>query len=134
VTGLGVLALALMVAHAPVQWRWIARVHHLERLRSTPGYAMGLKATRAAALSEGSRLYFAGIELPTLVYYAAMPVEFIRPAGGLEQITDPGTEEPPRLDADDLALVDPRGDLVPIANLVREWEIVGPGADSSGSR
>jgi 4-amino-4-deoxy-L-arabinose transferase-like glycosyltransferase len=134
VTGLGAFALALMLAHAPAQWRWIAKVHQLERLRSTPSYAMGLKAMRTVALREGGHLYYAGIELPTLVYYAAMPVEFIKPAGGLEQITDPGTDELPRLDADDLALVDPHGDLVPIANLDREWEIVGPGANSSGSR
>jgi len=134
VTGLGALALALILAHAPVQWRWIAKAHHLERLRSTPSYAMGLKAKRTAALRAGGRLYFAGIELPTLVYYAATPVEFIKPAGGLEQITDPGTDEPPRLDADDLALVDPQGDLVSIANLDREWEMVGPPRDSSGSQ
>jgi len=134
VTSLGALALALILAHAPAQWRWIARVHHLERLRSTPSYAMGLKAMRTAALHGGGRLYFAGIELPTLVYYAATPVEFVKPAGGLEWITDPGTDEPPRLDADDLALVDPQGELVSIANLDREWEIVGPPRGSIGTR
>jgi len=134
VTGLGAFALALMVVHAPMQWRWIVKAHHLERLRSTPSYAMGLKARRTAALRGGGRLYFAGIELPTLVYYAATPVEFIKPAGGLERITDPGTDEPPRLDADDLALVDSQGDLVSITNLDREWEIVGPPRDSSASR
>ncbi|HEY2525219.1 MAG TPA: glycosyltransferase family 39 protein [Candidatus Binataceae bacterium] len=134
VTGLGALALALMLAHAPVQWRWIVKAHHLERLRSTPSYAMGLKATRIAALHGGGRLYFAGIELPTLVYYAATPVAFLKPTGGLERITDPGTDEPPRLEADDLALIDPQGELVSIANLDREWEIVGPPRSSSGSR
>ena len=68
------------------------------------------------------------MELPTLVYYSEMHVEFIKPLGGLESITDPGASEPPRLDPNDLALVDSQGDLVPIANLEREWDISGPNA------
>lgn len=127
VAGLGALALALILAHAPMRWRSIARTHQHERLRSTPSYTMGLKARRTAALRDGGRLYFAGVELPTLVYYSAMHVEFIKAPGGLESITDPGAGEPPPLDQNDLALVDPHGDLVPIANLSREWDISGPG-------
>ncbi|MFZ1121807.1 MAG: hypothetical protein WAN81_16395, partial [Candidatus Binataceae bacterium] len=119
---------ALMLVHAPVRWHAIAFTHHRERLRSTPSYAMGLEARRTAALRDGGHLYFAGVELPTLVYYSEMRVEFIKAPGGLEPITDPGAGEPPRLDPNDLALVDPQGDLVPIANLSREWEIGGPKA------
>jgi 4-amino-4-deoxy-L-arabinose transferase-like glycosyltransferase len=125
VAGLGALALVLMLAHAPVRWRAIAQSHQRERLRSTPSYAMGLKAARTAALRDGGRLYFAGVELPTLVYYSGMHVEFIKAPGGLESIMDPPEGEPPPLDPDDLALVDPQGDLVPIANLGIEWDIVG---------
>jgi hypothetical protein len=55
-----------------------------------------------------------------------MHVEFIKAPGGLEPITDPAGAEPPRLDPNDLELVDPQGDLVPIANFNREWEINGP--------
>ena len=128
VAGLGALALALMLVHAPVRWRAIALTHHRERLRSRPSYAMGLKARRTAALRDGGRLYFAGVELPTLVYYSEMHVEFIKAPGGLEPITDPGAGEPPPLDSNDLALIDPQGDLVPIANLGREWDISGPNA------
>ena len=128
VAGLGALALALMLVHAPVRWHAIAFTHHRERLRSTPSYAMGLEARRTAALRDGGHLYFAGVELPTLVYYSEMHVEFIKAPGGLEPITDPGAGEPPRLDPNDLALVDSQGDLVPIANLSREWEISGPKA------
>ncbi|MGH7913901.1 MAG: ArnT family glycosyltransferase, partial [Candidatus Binataceae bacterium] len=72
VAGLGALALALILVHAPIRWRVIAQTHHHERLRSTPSYAMGLKARRGAALRGGGRLYFAGVELPTLVYYSRM--------------------------------------------------------------
>jgi hypothetical protein len=54
-----------------------------------------------------------------------MHVEFIKAPGGLESIMDPPEGEPPPLDPDDLALVDPQGDLVPIANLGIEWDIVG---------
>lgn len=128
VAGLGALALALIFVHAPARWRMIAQAHHRERLRSTPSYAMGLKALRTAALRDGGRLYFAGLELPTLVYYSGMHCEFIKAPGGLEPITDPAAGVPPPLDPNDLALVDPRGDLVPIANLGREWEISGPKA------
>ncbi len=128
VAGLGALALALMLVHAPVRWRAIALTHHRERLRSGPSYTMGLKARRAAALLDGGRLYFAGIELPTLVYYSEMHVEFIKAPGGIEPIMDPGAGELPPLDSNDLALIDPQGDLVPIANLGREWDVSGPKA------
>jgi 4-amino-4-deoxy-L-arabinose transferase-like glycosyltransferase len=129
VVGLGALALGLVLVHAPARWRMIAQTHHRERLRSTPSYAMGLKALRTATLrGGGGRLYFAGVELPTLVYYSGMRCEFIKAPGGIEPITDPGAGAPPPLDPNDLALVDPRGDLVPIANLGREWDISGPNA------
>jgi len=128
VAGLGALALALMLVHAPVRWRAIALTHHRERLRSRPSYAMALKARRSAALLDGGRLYFAGIELPTLVYYSEMHVEFIKAQGGLERIMDPGAGEPPPVDSNDLALIDPQGGLTPIANLGREWDVSGPNA------
>jgi hypothetical protein len=38
------------------------------------------------------------------------------------------------LDPNDLALVDSQGELVPIANLTREWVIDGPGAHSNAAR
>jgi len=128
VVGLGALALALVLVHAPVRWRAISLTHHRERLRSRPSYAMGLKARRTAALLDGGRLYFAGVELPTLVYYSEMHVEFIKAPGGLEPITDAGAGELPPVDSNDLALVDSQGDLMPIANLGREWDVSGPRA------
>jgi 4-amino-4-deoxy-L-arabinose transferase-like glycosyltransferase len=128
VAGLGALALALMLVHAPVRWHAIALTYHRERLRSRPSYAMGLKARRTAALLDGGRLYFAGVELPTLVYYSEMHVEFVKAPGGLEPITDPAAGEPPPLDPNDLALIDAQGDLMPIANLSSEWDISGPNA------
>jgi 4-amino-4-deoxy-L-arabinose transferase-like glycosyltransferase len=134
VAGLGALALGLILVHVPARWHTIARAHNRERVRSTPSYVMGLKALRTAALRDGGTLYFAGIELPTLVYYAGMHVEFIRAPGGLEPITDPGAGLTPPLDPNDLALVDSQGELVPIANLTREWVIDGPGAHSNAGR
>jgi hypothetical protein len=126
VAGMGALAMALMLVHAPGRWRMIAETHHHERLRSTPSYAMGLKARRTSALRDGGRLYFAGVELPTLVYYSAMHCEFIKGPGGLEPISDPAAGELPPLDPNDLALVDPQGETVPIDNLGQEWKISGP--------
>jgi 4-amino-4-deoxy-L-arabinose transferase-like glycosyltransferase len=127
VVGLGALALALILVRAPAQWRGISWSYYHERLRSTPSYTMGIKARRTAALHGGGRLYFAGLELPTLVYYSGMHCEFIKGPGGLELTTDSGAGAPPRLDPDDLALVDPQGDLEPIANLAQEWKSSGPG-------
>ncbi|HVB81503.1 MAG TPA: glycosyltransferase family 39 protein [Candidatus Binataceae bacterium] len=124
VAGLAALALALILVRVPARWRMIALAHQNERLRSTPSYVMGLKARRVAALHDGGRLYFAGVELPTMVYYSRMHCEFIKAAGGLEPIA--GAGGPPRLDRNDLALVDPQGNLVPIANLGSEWNISGP--------
>jgi 4-amino-4-deoxy-L-arabinose transferase-like glycosyltransferase len=126
VAGMGALAMALMLVHVPGRWRMIATAHHRERLRSTPSYAMGLKARRTSALRDGGRLYFAGVELPTLVYYSAMHCEFIKGPGGLEPISDPAAGELPPLDPNDLALVDPHCETVPIDNLGQEWKISGP--------
>ena len=89
---------------------------------------MGLKARRTAALRDGGRLYFAGVELPTLVYYSEMHVEFIKAPGGLESITDPAPANLHGWIPTILRSIDPQGDLVPIANLSREWEINGPNA------
>jgi hypothetical protein len=66
------------------------------------------------------------VELPTLVYYSAMHCDFIKGPGGLEPISDPAEGELPPLDPNDLALVDPQGELVPIDNLGQEWKISGP--------
>jgi 4-amino-4-deoxy-L-arabinose transferase-like glycosyltransferase len=128
VVGTGALALALMLAGVPARWRTIARAHAHERLRSTPSYTMGLKARRVAALHDGGRLYFAGAELPTLVYYSGMYCDFVKPRSALEPITTPSADAPPPLDHNDLALLDPQGELLPIANFGHEWEMSGPGA------
>jgi hypothetical protein len=75
-----------------------------------------------------SRLYFAGVELPTLVYYSSMHCDFIKPRGGPESVTAPNASAAPPLDRNDLALAGPQGDLLPIANFGREWNTGGPGA------
>jgi 4-amino-4-deoxy-L-arabinose transferase-like glycosyltransferase len=134
VVGLGVLALALMLAGVPARWRMIAGTHAHERLRSMPSYTMGLRARRIAALYDGGRLYFAGVELPTLVYYSGMHCDFIKPASGLEAITTPSASALPALDRNDLALVDPQGELLPIANFGHEWDISGLGSGPGAHR
>jgi 4-amino-4-deoxy-L-arabinose transferase-like glycosyltransferase len=128
VAGLGALALGIVLVNAPTRWRGISYTHNDQRLRSTPSYTMGIKARRTAALRGGGNIYFAGIELPTLVYYSEMHCEFIKATGGLEAIMDPGAGASLPLDSNDLALVDPQGDLVPIANLQSEWALNGPDA------
>jgi 4-amino-4-deoxy-L-arabinose transferase-like glycosyltransferase len=128
VTGAGALAVAIITAGVPAHWWGISWTYHRERLRSTPSYLLGSKAQRAAAMFDGGRLYFAGSELPTLVYYSRMNCEFIKPQSGLEDIRDSGSGPTPQLDQNDLALLDPQGDLIPIANFASEWEAAGLGS------
>lgn len=127
VTGAGALAVLIIAAGAPAQWRGISRTYHHERLRSTPSYILGTRAQRVTARFGGGQLYFAGSELPTLVYYSRATCEFIKPHNGVEDIRDSGASPSPQLDLNDLALLDSEGDLIPIANFGSEWEAVGLG-------
>ena len=125
VAGLGVLALILMTVHAPVRWRAISYSYNHQRLLSTPSYRLGLAARQAAAFYSGGRLYFAGNELPTLVYYSRTHCEFIKAHGGVEQVGNSAVDTTPALDPNELALVDDQGDLIPVADFGREWKASG---------
>ena len=125
VVGLGFLALSLMALHVPVRWRAISYSYYHQRLLSTPSYKLGLQGRQAAAFFGGGRLYFAGNELPTLVYYSRMRCEFIKAHSGVEEVGNSSIDTLPALDSNDLALVDPQGDLIPVANFGREWKASG---------
>jgi 4-amino-4-deoxy-L-arabinose transferase-like glycosyltransferase len=123
VISMDALALMLIALHAPARWNLIADAHHVQRLRSAPSYAMGLKARRAAALAGGGELYFAGVELPTLVYYARMRCKFVKSSNDLTRITDPGAAAPPPVERNELMLVDSQGRALPITTLDAEWQL-----------
>jgi hypothetical protein len=127
VAGAGALALLTIAAGAPAQWQGISWTYHRERLRSTPSYILGVRAQHIATRFGGGQLYFAGVELPTLVYYSRATCDFIKPQSGVEDIRDSGSDPSPQLDLNDLALLDPQGDLIPIANFGTEWEAAGLG-------
>ncbi|HLK85248.1 MAG TPA: glycosyltransferase family 39 protein [Candidatus Binataceae bacterium] len=125
VSGLGVFALILMTVHAPVRWRAISYSYYHQRRLSTPSYKLGLAGRQAAAFYGGGRLYFAGNELPTLVYYSRTHCEFVKAHGGVEQVGNSAADAPPALDQNELALVDDQGDLIPVADFGREWKASG---------
>jgi 4-amino-4-deoxy-L-arabinose transferase-like glycosyltransferase len=124
----GAFAVVLIVAGLPIRWRMISGAYESQRLRSAPSYAMGLKARRAAALVGGGDLYFAGVELPSLVYYSGMHCTFVANPDEITPITDVGAEAPPSMDPKDLVLVSPEHEAMTIDNLAQEWAESGPGA------
>lgn len=127
-TGFGILALTIVVAHAPDRWRAISHLHHEQRLRSMPSFMMGLAARRTVALKGPGQLYFAGVPLPTLVYYAAMRCDFVsddQPTPISDVIGDP---QPPPVNYHDLVMVNDSGESTVVANLGTEWRVSGPEA------
>jgi len=127
VAAAAILAIAVIVAGAPQRARMISRAYENQRLRSTPSYAIGLKARRAAALLSGGALYYAGVELPTLVYYSGMRCKFVLNPDELTPVTDVGGDAPPSMGPKDLVLVDPQREAIVIGNFVQEWAESGPG-------
>ena len=84
---------------------------------------MAMRARNLARERLGGELYFAGISLPTMVYYSGLKCHFVAPApsAGVELISD--ESGPPRVGFHDLVLLDPDGAAVVVSNYDREWRI-----------
>jgi 4-amino-4-deoxy-L-arabinose transferase-like glycosyltransferase len=122
----GCAALLLLVAQAPDRWRLIEAALQHQRHRSTPAMVIGLRARSAAAERGGGRLVFAGVPLPTLVYYSGLRCDWVPslpPDGG---VLGSRTEGRPELKFHDLVLIDASGEAITVANLGDEWESSGP--------
>ena len=92
-----VMSLVVLAALAPVRWARINDGFRLQRDRSIPSYMMAMRARNLARERLGGELYFAGISLPTMVYYSGLRCHFVapEPSGGVELISDEGG--PPRV-------------------------------------
>lgn len=113
---LGALALVILGAEAPGHWRNIDRAFRWERERSGPSYVLGIRARALGAARGDQELFFAGVALPTLVYYSGMRVHFV----ALPSVDFPD------LAYHQLVVRDPDGVLATVGNLDDEWNVSGP--------
>ncbi|MGH7778704.1 MAG: hypothetical protein ACREQR_02600, partial [Candidatus Binataceae bacterium] len=117
-------SLAIIAVLAPGRWSRINDGFRLQRDRSIPSYMMAIRARNLARERLGGELYFAGISLPTMVYYSELKCHFVTPApagGAVELISD--ESRPPRVARHNLVLVDRDGANFKVSNYDREWRI-----------
>jgi 4-amino-4-deoxy-L-arabinose transferase-like glycosyltransferase len=125
------VALLILAFEVPGRLQVIADAVRQQHDFSRPSYFMALRARQLAGRLGGGELYFAGVELPTLVYYSGMRCHFV--AWSRSGSLDPGFEltdaqgATVSLNKYDLVLVTSDGQIVPVTNLGKEWEISGPG-------
>ncbi|MGH8012590.1 MAG: ArnT family glycosyltransferase [Candidatus Binataceae bacterium] len=120
-----VIALAIIVIQAPARWRRNELAFTTLRQFSEPSYRMAMRARELASINGGGELFFAGIPLPTLVYYSGMRCRFIQPSGNdLEPTESGGTAI--NLGSHELAMLADSGDIIPVDSLDEEWRKSGP--------
>jgi 4-amino-4-deoxy-L-arabinose transferase-like glycosyltransferase len=113
---LAALALVILGVETPAHWRKIDHAFRTERERSGPSYALGMRARALGAVRGDRELFFAGVELPTLVYYSGMRAHFMTlPSGGF-----------PDLAYHQLAVREADGALLTVGNFDDEWNVSGP--------
>lgn len=116
-----VAAIALLVAAMPARWRDIEDAAHGERARSAPTYLLALRARQVASRYGRGELFFAGNELPALVYYSGMRVHFVD-VPELKHVELIGAlNAPARVRYHDLVLLSSDGAAYTVDNLDREW-------------
>jgi 4-amino-4-deoxy-L-arabinose transferase-like glycosyltransferase len=117
----GVAAIMLLIAEVPGQVSILSNGLAQERADSLPNFSLALKA-REAALTYGiGELYFAGVELPVLVYYSGMHCNFVKPADATRVGLGRANQAPISMRPGDLVLVPLEGEPVLISNLNDEW-------------
>ena len=126
------VAILTLAFEVPGRLHVIADAVQEQHESSRPSYFIALRARHLAGQLGRGELYFAGVELPTLVYYSGMRCHFVAssrsgiPAPGFELTDANGATV--SLNMHDLVLVTPEGQILPVTNLDKEWEISGPGA------
>jgi hypothetical protein len=120
---LAAVALAVMLVEAPAQWEQHEQAFRMQRERSTPAYVLGMHARSRGLTRASPELYFAGVELPTLVYYSGMRCNFVTPsaASGLG-LVDPGGAVI-QIGYHQLVMADRYGATSTIGNLDEEWNL-----------
>lgn len=122
---LAAAAVAILVIEAPARWARHERAFQTQRERSRPAYVLGLSARERGASRANPELYFAGVELPTLVYYSQMPCHFITPSAAGFGMVDPGGAVI-EVQLHEAVIADRYGATSTIGNLDQEWNYSGP--------
>jgi hypothetical protein len=118
---LALAALTLIALHAPRRWKTINQTAQRQRAQSMPSYVMGMKARAANGADPGGELFFAGVSLPTLVYYSAMRCNFVETSELAHVELVGAAAVPEAIHWHDLVLLDPNGKAEIIGNLDQEW-------------
>ncbi|HEV3111861.1 MAG TPA: glycosyltransferase family 39 protein [Candidatus Binataceae bacterium] len=118
---LAVAALVLIALHAPKRWHTINQTAQRQRALSMPSYVLGIKARNANGADPGGELFFAGVSLPTLVYYSAMRCNFVETSELAHVELVGAAAVPDAIHWHDLVLLDPNGKADVIGNLDHEW-------------
>jgi 4-amino-4-deoxy-L-arabinose transferase-like glycosyltransferase len=118
---LAAAALALIALHAPKHWRALNQSAQRQRALSMPSYVLALAARTADPGGAKVELYFAGLPMPTLVYYSGMRCNFVE-TSELEQVELVGAAfASDGVRYHDLVMLDSSGRAEVVGNLDREW-------------
>ena len=122
----GVIAVAALILFAPERLWVISETIAAERAKSVPNVALARRARDAAQELGAGELYFAGAELPALVYYSGLHCNFVEPVEaeliGLGRVN----EAPISMSMGDLVLVPIAGTPKLIYNLYDAWGVPPP--------
>ncbi len=122
----GFVALALLLLQIPERFYVIKTTLAAQRAASIPNLKIARKARDAALRLGAGELYFAGAELPALVYYSGLHCNFVQAAEanlvGLGRVN----ESPISMDMGDMVLVRLAGAPALISNLYDIWGVPAP--------
>ena len=118
-------ALALLILTSVGNWNRIESSFAVQRQHSLPSYQMAMRADAFAVIHGSGDLYFAGISLPTLVYYSGMRCHFVSPSEPEFELTDLGGN-PISVAYHELVLRDADGNVTAVDNFDEEWGQSGP--------
>lgn len=118
---LALIALIIVGLDAPRRWRAINLTLSRQRALSLPSYHLGLKAREANPPGAGGELFFAGVPLPTLVYYSRSRCNFVETSELAHVELVGAASVPPTIRYHDLVLLDSSGRAQVIGNLGQEW-------------
>ena len=125
---LATVGLVLLSFTAAPRWSKIEFSFARQRARSRPSYEMAMRAIAFAAVRSGGELYFAGLPLPTTVYYSGMRCHFVSPSEPDFELADLGGN-PISVSYHELVLRDSTGAVTAIDNFDEEWKVSGPSSE-----
>ncbi|HKV54115.1 MAG TPA: glycosyltransferase family 39 protein, partial [Candidatus Binataceae bacterium] len=122
---LAIIAMVLLVLTEMPNWGRIEGGFAIQRGQSMPSYEMAMRADALAAIRGSGELYFAGLPLPTMVYYSDMRCHFVSPSEPDFELTDLGGN-PVSVAYHEVALKDAEGVVTAVDNFDEEWSQSAP--------